>query len=191
MTSSKTPHVTTYKINPRIGGGMRIMAALEGTSIADFGQKSVVKILDYHGRPAVAITSKTGTGRPSPTLEQAARTVADLRPQRNDTIPTRIAKKTNAELERLADELGTRMNYLAEEGAIHLLKRSPRFVKALSGLSTEEAYEEAIAVVREVAEGHSPEQRIRDLAAEPVRKSKRGTGPRKPATSARKQALSA
>jgi len=156
MDSEET-HLTTLKVSPRIGGGLRLMAAIQGISVATLGDEAVREALRQHHRRSKPVKKPASgrTGRPGPTLEEAARAVSRLRPTRNDAIPTRISADTAKKLGSLAEQLGLHMGNLAEEGARALLARetTPKLVRDVAGLGTDRAYEEAIERVRAVAEG--------------------------------------
>lgn len=147
-------HNTTFKVKAGIGNGIRLMAAVNGTSVADLAEEAVARILEYHSRPVRRLPEKKArVGRPGASIEQAAAAIMRSRPGRNEALPTRLAPEAAEELDRLADELGTQMNHLAEQGALHLLRKGPRIARALAGLDGEGAEKEAYATVGELATG--------------------------------------
>lgn len=151
-------HVTTFKMAPRIGGGLRMLAAINGKSVADLAEEAVRQILQAHGRETAPPAPKARTGRPGPTIQQAAQSVLKLKPTRNDTIPTRIEAKTAQELADLAKEIGKGLGDLAEEGATLLLKRANTdFVRHVAGLDGASSYKAAIAQVEKIAAGEQAE----------------------------------
>lgn len=151
-------HNTTFKVKPEISNGIRLMAAVNGRSVAELAEEAVARILSVHSRPVRRLPEKKGVGRPAATIEQAAAAVMRSRPTRNEAIPTRIAVEAAHELDVLAKELSTQMNHLAERGALYLLDDAPAVARAIAGLEGKRAYQKAFNAVRDLATGKiSPE----------------------------------
>lgn len=154
-------HVTTIKLAPRIGAGLRIKAAMEGRSVAEVAENAVKEVLQSHGRHPADLPPKARTGRPSPSLIEAGISVLNHPSTRNDAIPTRFEKTTAQELEALAAHLGKKMTHLAEEGARALLLRDgPDFAREIAGLHPRNSAEAAIERLRGIVTGQLPHPEV-------------------------------
>lgn len=148
---------TTLKMPSRVGGGLRMLAAINGESVSQLAVNALHKILEAHGAPTAEPTAtKNPTGRPGPTVQQAAAAVLKLRPSRKDAIPTRIETADAIALADLAERIEASLGDLATEGAILLLKRANTdFVREVAGLSGEQRYMTAMERVQSLAAGNA------------------------------------
>jgi len=157
-------HSTTFKVRPDIGNGLRVMAAINGDSVADVAQQAVSRILRYHRRNTSAVNRPASRGgRPGTSIQQAANAIMRSKQTKNEAIPTRLTSETAKELAELAQELGTQMSHLAEQGALHLLRKGPEAAKAIARLSGDSAYERTYEALQQVAEGSLSEDEFKHL----------------------------
>lgn len=157
-------HSTTFKVKPEVANGIRIMAAIKGQSVADLAQEAVARILTFHERPSFVVAPKTHRiGRRSTTLKEASEMVLRSKPERNEALPTRLPVKAAKDLSKLAKQIDSLMNHLAEAGALKLLEEGPEIAKAVAGLSGKRAQRRAMAAVGKIVSGELTEEQFRKI----------------------------
>lgn len=114
--------LTSLKLDPNVGGGLRILAALDGIGIGEAGESAVHQVLRSHGIEPTPLPPKIKRGRPVASVAEAAAAVLELRSSRKDAIPTRLSAETARQLSNLARSLGEQMGALAQQGAKLLIE---------------------------------------------------------------------
>lgn len=153
-TAEAPPKATTIKFAPALGAAVRLLAAINGLSAAELIEDAIRDYVIKNGKDAPKIERKNTAGRPPQSVQAAAVAVMRLRPDKKDSIPTRLHHKTYRAFDRLTTRKGVFMNEEVSGTVMELVAQSKiQVVREVAGLDGYDAHNNALAQVVVVANG--------------------------------------